>query len=219
MNHRITLLTCWCMLFCFPAAMMAAEINPAVLSGSGIVKVNDTVVGRSSTIHVGDKVATGKDSTVSLTSKGVVVVLPADSAVVYGAKGVEMQYGRAIVNAQRAIDAHLGNLTITPADNKARFQMQQSGSTMTLAALEGALNVTDGIQQVVLPAGQMMARAAADAAPGQGAQTPRPVAGGSSALAGWTMALIAAGAFGGGALVGCAVGGCFSSSPASPSRP
>jgi hypothetical protein len=215
MSHRITLLTCWCLLFCFPVAMMAAEINPAMLSGSGIVKVNDTVVGQSSTVHVGDRVATGKDSAVSLTSKGLVVALSADSAVVYGAKGIEMQYGRATVNAQKAIDAYLGNLTISPAEGNARFQMQQSGSTMTLAALEGRLKVTDGVHQVVLPAGKMMARTPADAAT---AARPRPDAPpapqATTGIPLWEILLLAGTA---GAGFGLAYGTTQGGGPASPS--
>lgn len=214
MMCKIVRLTCWSLLLAFPMAVMAADVNVAMLSGSGVVKVNGAAVPRSATVYSGDKVATEKDSTVVITGKSAVMVLPSDSAVVYGGKKIQMQYGRALVNAQTGTEIRLANLTITPAEPRAKVQLR-SGATLTVAALQGSVNVTDGVYHVILPAGQMMTRMASADEP---APPAPPVATVGSAIPGWVTAAVSVGVVGG-AVGGMAAAGVFSSGTTSPTSP
>jgi hypothetical protein len=126
--------------------------------GTGAVLVNGKVVPGSLTVYAGDKIATDTDSTATLTNRYGTVTLPGDSAILYGGNNFRMQYGRALVVAQRGTQATLGNLTITPASPHARFQMRQSGTDMVLAVLEGSVLVSDGVNKTVLKQGQMISR-------------------------------------------------------------
>lgn len=222
MRSRVVRSTCWMLLLVFPMAGMAAEANVALLSGNGVVKVNDTAVPRSAAVRAGDRIATGKDSSAVITGRSAVVVLPGDSAVVYGGSKIQLQYGRGVVNAQKGTTIQFANLSISPADPRAKVQLRSDG-VMTVSALEGSLNVTDGVYHVVLPAGQMMTRMAAGDEPSppppavhgsKGADWPPPVMH-TSKIPGW---MIAAGA-GAGVAGGLAVTGAFSSSYSSPHRP
>jgi hypothetical protein len=159
--NRMMRLTSWLLLFIFPMAVMAADVNAAMLSGSGVVKVNGAVVPTSATVYSGDKVATEKNSTATLTAKSTVMVLANDSAVLYKGKQVQMEKGRMLVTAQPGTEVYFAKLTITP-QSAAKFQVGQSGAKLAVVAFEGALNVTDGSHTTVLPPGQMLTRVAED---------------------------------------------------------
>src|ERR1700680_3467018 len=76
--------TCWCLLVVFPTTLFAADVeNVAMLSGSGTVQINGAISPTSSTVFAGDKVATAKGSSVTLTSKGRNIILPENSSVTY----------------------------------------------------------------------------------------------------------------------------------------
>jgi hypothetical protein len=108
----------------------------------------------------------------------------------------------------------LGNLAVSPAESSANFRLQQDGRTLVLAALSGSLNVTDGVNSAVLPAGQMMTRAAMD---DQEPAPPTPNRRPRGGVPGWVVATIGAATVG--AVVGgLAAAGAFSGTT-SPSKP
>ncbi len=149
--------TCWCLLFMFPTSLLATDVeNVAMLSGSGTVQINGTSSPRTSTVFAGDRVATAKDSSVTLTSKGRTIILPEDSSVTYGGKRVRLEYGQVFINTQPGTEAQLGNLTISPAETNAQIEMRSSGSNMVLVARAGSLSVTDGTNNWTLASGQTM---------------------------------------------------------------
>ena len=217
--NRVMRFTCFVLLVVFPASMMAAEtnMNAATLYGSGAVQVNKSAVTRTSAVYAGDRVATGKDGMATLNSETMTVVLPGESAILYQGKRLEMQYGRVLVTAQTGAEVRLGNLTVTPAESSANFRLQQNGAQMMLVALSGSLNVTDGVNRAVLPAGQMMARAAMDQQEEPAPPAPKPQGNGGGGVPGWVVATVSAAAVGG-IVGGLAAAGTFSSKP-SPSKP
>ena len=150
--------TCWCLLVVFPMSLYAADVeNVAMLSGSGTVQINGASSPNTSTVFVGDKVATAKDSTVVLSSKGRTIILPENSSVTYGGKRVRLEYGQAFINAQPGTEAQLADLTITPAQADAKLEMMKSsGNKMVLVARAGSFNVTDGRHSLVLESGQAL---------------------------------------------------------------
>src|SRR6266571_4877649 len=137
--------TSWCLLGVFPVTVVAAGVdNAAMLSGSGTVRVNGVVSPQSSTVFAGDKVATEKGSSVTLTSKGRTIIMPENSSVTFGGRRVKLEYGRVTINAQPGTEAQLGNLMITPAGSDARLEMMNSGNKMVLVARAGSLNLSEG---------------------------------------------------------------------------
>jgi hypothetical protein len=122
-----------------------------------------------------------------------------------------MEQGRVLITAQAGTAAQLGNLCITPALRTAKFQLYQKGSDMSVSSLEGELDVTDGVDSIVLPAGEMMTHAAMEGAlnAGEGTGlnlTPPPAATGKPPIPGWAIATASAGASGG-AVAGLAASG------------
>jgi hypothetical protein len=195
-----------------------------MLSGTGIVQVNGATSPRTSTVFAGDKVATAKDSTVTLTSRGRTILLPENSSVTYGGKRVKLEYGRALINAQRGTEAQLGNLIISPAQADAKLEMQTSGSNMVLMAKAGSLNVTNGSESLVLESGQtLMAAEPQDQGGAPRGTSPTPtyrnrICGfrsgdsGKRIPCGWWIVMGAAGA----TFVGLAATGEFSSGSSTP---
>ena len=111
---RLLGVTCWCLLLIFPVCTMTAEVTPAVVWGTGVIKVNGKVVPGSFTVYAGDKIVTEVDSTATLTGRFGTAMLPASSAIVYAGGKIQMQYGQAVVIAQPGAEAQLGNLKIAP---------------------------------------------------------------------------------------------------------
>lgn len=158
---RIFSALCWVMACVFPVSLVAADSNAAMLTAAGAVKVNGSVVPSSYTVFAGDQIATGTNASVSLLTKGASIGLPADSAITYGGRQVEITYGGVVIDATAAsgMKARIGNLSATPAGAKARFQMTSANGKLALAALDGALTVTDGVHTATLRAGQMLTSA------------------------------------------------------------
>lgn len=149
-------LLCWGLALLLPMASLAAE-NPALLSGSGVVKVNGREIPKSSVAYSGDTITTADNATATLTAAGSVISLAPSSSIVYKDNIVEMVTGRVQVTTAKAqIEAHLGKLTITPAVPEVRFQMREDSERRILAALHGSLTVTDGDHVMVLSEGEMM---------------------------------------------------------------
>jgi hypothetical protein len=168
--HKIFRGTCWFLLVLFPAALFAGDAQTAaMLSGRGTVRVNGALAPSSSVVYEGDKVVTGKDASVTITSKGRTIVLPEESSLAYIGKQVRLEDGRVLIASRPGTEARLGNLTISSARGVAKFQMRNQGKTMVLAALDGSLNVSDGLHRITLPSGKAMAFADESTANGGGA--------------------------------------------------
>ena len=192
--------------------LMAAETESALLSSDGSVMVNGKKAPLSTAVFPGDQITTGKEGNATVVAKCATVVLPADSAITFGQRTIQMQQGRAVINAVPGTEVRIGNLSITPSLKPAKFQLYQKGNDMGVSALEGDLNVSDGVDKLMLPAGEMMTHSAADRAFGAdlGADYILPRRLPAKADADWAVATASAGAVGG-AFGGMAMSGVFSS--------
>jgi len=219
--------TCWCLLAVFPAAVFATDNqNIAMVTGNGTVRINGAAAPPSSTVFVGDKVATADDSSVTLTSKGRNIILPDNSSVTYNGKRVRLEYGRAIFSAKPGTEAQLGNLTITPAQAGSQFEMWSSTNQMVLIATAGPLNLTDGVHQMTLESGQTLMSESPDDQSGGGSgggdsgkRAPAPAL--TTGIPGWVLIMTGT-AMAFGLVLGLAESGVIFSGPGhalSPSRP
>jgi hypothetical protein len=215
--NRIMRMFCWTMAVVFPVSLFAGGADPAMLKGRGVVKVNGSPVPVSYTVYGGDQITTGANASVHLLAKGTSITLPEDSSILYGGRQLEVQSGRVLLNTTAAsgVKARIGGLTIVPAGRNARFQMANSGEKLVLAALDGALRVTDGVHSIVLSSGKMMTSAAPQTA-GGGPGTGTGTAASSGGIPGWVVGVLVIGVAGG-VIGGLAAVGEFGS--ASPSIP
>jgi hypothetical protein len=228
MSSKMIAVTCWLMMFAVPVAVMAVDMEPAMLSAQGAVLVNGKTVPLSTPVFPGDQITTGKDANATVITKGTTIVLPAESVIKYGDKRIQMEQGRVVVVAQPGTEARLGNLTITPSLKPAKFQLYQKGTDMGLATLEGEVNVTDGVDHITLPAGEMMTHASTtkdtdNSTSGANSTvvigSPPAAASGAHHIAGWIVTFIVAAAIGG-IVVGALVWeGVIFNKPASPTKP
>lgn len=209
MNKKLTQVLCWMMAIALPVTVMAADAAPAMLACSGTVTVNGAAVPASHTVYPGDEITTAAGASVTLKAKGLAVTLPAESSVTYGNKQVDLRQGRALVTTgDAAMTAHIANLTVSPASKNTRFQVTRTKETVALAAFDGAVKVSDGKMEMVLPAGQMLLQTKDD-------ETTPPAGTKKSSFSHWVIGGIIAAAVGG-AIAGVAVS---EGGPASPSRP
>ncbi|MFB3916277.1 MAG: hypothetical protein ACE14M_06085 [Terriglobales bacterium] len=215
-TNNLVRVVCWMMIVVFPASMIAADITPAMLRSTGTVKVNGRAVNWSSIAYVGDQIQTGRDSTATITVKGAVVSLPSDSGVVYAGNSIQMQQGRALVNTYKGLDGRLDKLTISPASQRAKYQMTRADGKMLIAAVEGSLSITDGTNTVLLTPGNALMRTIASDESSQAPsdeEEPPPPGRSRKRIPGWIWVLGGVG----GIFVGTVATGVFES--ASPSRP
>jgi hypothetical protein len=223
-------LLCWIMAFSVPVSLSAAEGNPAILSGSGDVKVNGLPALQSSAVFVGDRVATGENSSVTISLKGTVITALPHSLFIYRDDDVELRCGTVVVNTQSAMKGHLGNLTISPNVATGKFELTRSNlestepkkvaSKATVSSLQGAVDVTDGIHSVSLPAGQILTRETPHLCDDPAAGAPDTSTAGSlpkRGIPGWVWGVGAAG--GVGAILAGVVAAQGSKSTPSPSQP
>ncbi len=197
-NHGwIHRLLCWSVPLIFSANAAFAEAQPMLLTAHGDVRVNGVAVPHSVTVFTGDKIDTEKQSSVILVATGVQITLAPDSAIVYGNAGPSLSRGLMSVSTTAGASAELGNVRITPAKGKARYEMIKTPDRMTLAAVEGALTVSDGENQVVLPQGTQMSRSTDQQASETGPPQPVARAGVFGHIPGWAIAVGAAAVAGG----------------------
>lgn len=215
--NRMMRILCWAMVVVFPVSLLAGDAAPAMLTSRGVVRVNGSLVPGSYTVYGGDQITTEANASVHLLARGSSITLPADSSILYGGKQLEVRSGRVLVSttASSGVQARIGNLTVVPAGSNARFQMADSGEKLVLAALDGALRVSDGVHSIVLSSGKMMTSAAPQTA-GGGPGTGTGTTASSGGIPGWVVGVLVIGVAGG-VIGGLAAVGEFGS--ASPSIP
>lgn len=218
MKNRIMHILCWTMAVVFPVSLLAGGADPAMLKGRGVVKVNGSPVPASYTVYGGDQIMTGANASVHLLARGVSITLPEDSSILYGGRQLEVRSGRVLLTTTAAsgMKARLGALTIVPAGRNARFQLASTSERLALAALDGALKVTDGVHSIVLPSGQMMMTSAAPQTSGGGTGSGTGSTASSGGIPGWVIGAVVISVVGG-VIGGLAAVGEFGS--ASPSVP
>ena len=137
----------------FPATAFSSE--NAVLFPHGNVNVNGKALAGTSTLFAGDQVSTGADGSVVLTAHGSSVQLASSSSMSYGSDGVAVANGGVTVSTSTGLASHTLGITVEPAAQQAaRYILVHRDGNIGIAALQGALRISDGRQEMTLASGK-----------------------------------------------------------------
>lgn len=167
-------LTCLALLFAFPASMMGADLNSAMLVGTGGFALNGAVAPARGVVFQGDKISTQADGAVALTTQGSSVVVAADSTVVFRGRDLEVDGGTVQVTTDRNMAVQVQKLTVRPANSSAKYRVTHADGAVLVAALNGSVTVNNGASTSVISEGNTATLP--DASPADPQQPTPPVA-------------------------------------------
>ena len=165
----------------FPATMMMAETNGAILRAGGPAMLNGAVVSRNAAVLKGDLVSS-TTVPVSLSSNGNTVDMPSNSSLKYEGSSISLESGHAVVTTKSGMTAKVDTITVTPASKSARYEVLKNGGKVTIAALTGSLAISDATHSAVLTEGYMTT-----IDPQEDSKVPSPGARKDKAAAAWGM--------------------------------
>ena len=135
------------------AAVLTAQTSGAMLYATGNVTLNGAAVADSSSIFAGDRLVTADSSMVSVNRNGSSVVVSPNSTVQYQKSAVEVIQGTAHVSTINGMSAEVGQVTVTPKDQSAKFDVVRSDNQVTVTSREGTVTIDDGGHKVMLRPG------------------------------------------------------------------
>lgn len=163
--------------------------------------LNGKSAAESTALFPGDRVQVPGGSYASINGNGSLLVLQPGSSVIYTGKALDLQQGGVAVSTLDGMPVNSEGLSIAPRTGHGKYDVLDDNGSVQIASLEGDLNILDGDQATVLPAGQQTTRdrrnKAADAPP---QDTPAPETPPSTASGGFPTGkvLLIGGAVGGG---------------------
>ncbi|MBI2678475.1 MAG: hypothetical protein HYX28_06810 [Candidatus Koribacter versatilis] len=113
----------------------------AMLEPNGTVLVNDSQVTRVSTVFDGDRVKTGNDSGAMLSGKDATVQLASNSSLTLGPRSVALDQGAAAMTLSPNGTAQVGDLTLTPSEGPAAYQVSRTADSTQIKVTSGKLLV------------------------------------------------------------------------------
>jgi len=135
------------------AAMLTAQTSGAMLYATGNVTLNGASVEDASSIFAGDRLVTADSSMVSVNRNGSSVVVSPNSTIQYKKSAVEVIQGAAHVSTVNGMSAEVGDVTVAPKDQSAKFDVVRVNNQLIVTSREGAVTVNDGSHTVMLQPG------------------------------------------------------------------
>ena len=139
-------------------SVLPADTAPmsAMLSTTGLVRINGSDAPRTTAVFRGDAIATQASATVTLTVPGSLVLVPANSTVVFKGDVIDVSSGSALVSTTKGMRTHADTYDIAPAQNgNGRFQVVRQGSFVQVRAERGALAITAADGTHIVPEGSV----------------------------------------------------------------
>lgn len=164
------------MMLLTPAAMLMAETGNTVVYASGTVTLNGKEVARSASVATGDKIETAGATATALSQDGSKVTVSPYSAVRYEGESVSVVKGTAAINTTGGMTAQAAQITITPKDKSATYEIARLNNNVVITSHSGALMITDAGATTELAEGASSSRAAEPAAAAAPAPAPAPQA-------------------------------------------
>jgi hypothetical protein len=141
------------MMLLTPAAMLMAETGNTMLYASGNVMLNGKEVTRSASVATGDKIETAGTAATAVSSDGSKVTVTPYSAVRYQSTGVNVVKGTAAVSTTDGLPAQAAQITVTPKDKAATYEIARLNNNVVVTSHTGALMITDAGKTTELEAG------------------------------------------------------------------
>jgi len=199
-NSFATKLLSIAMMLLTPAAMLMAETGNTMLYASGNVTLNGKEVARSASVATGDKIETAGTTATAVSQDGSKVIVNPYSAIRYQSAGVDVVKGTAAISTTDGLPAQAAQITVTPKDKAATYEIARLNNNVVITSHTGALMITEAGTTTELEAGSSSSRAAEPAAAPAPAPQAAPVFPGST-LTGKQVFTI--GAVIGGAAIAC----------------
>lgn len=148
------------LLACFPASLLAADSNAAMLYTKGPAWVNGAHVPRPGlAIFSGDLLQTPSNSVADINQPGSTITVLADSLVQFRGTSLNIEHGAITVSTSRGVAATAGDVKVTPASNVwTEFNVTDVDGTVHIAARKGDLMISDGKDTMTLAQGQETTR-------------------------------------------------------------
>ncbi len=148
------------LLLLFPASLLAADSEAAMLYTTGSAWVNGSSVPRaSSAIFAGDLVQTRSDTVANINSAGSSITVHSDSLVQFEGSSLKIEHGGITVSTSRGVAATAGDVKVAPAAQTwTEFNVTDVDGTVRIAARKGDLTITDGNTTLTLAQGQETSR-------------------------------------------------------------
>jgi hypothetical protein len=159
-----------------PAAMLMAETGNTVLYASGTVTLNGKEVARSASVATGDKIETAGATATALSRDGSKVTVSPYSAVRYQSDAVSVVKGTAAINTSEGLSAQAAQITVTPKDKAATYEIARLNNNVVITSHTGALMITEAGATTELAEGASSSRAAEPASSAAPAPAPAPQA-------------------------------------------
>ena len=150
---------CWMMIAVFPASLMAADSDAAMLYAKGTAWLNGSAVPRSSAIFPGDLVQTKPDSVANINAPGSSVMILSDSLVKFEGNAVSVEHGSVTVATSKGMNTRAGEVTVAPASNAwTEFEVTDLNGRVQIVARKGDVSISNGSETTTLPQGQQTTR-------------------------------------------------------------
>ena len=150
---------CWMMIAIFPASLLAADSNGAMLYAKGTAWINGSTVPRSSALFPGDMVQTKPDSVVNINALGSNVTVLSDSLVKFEGNAVSVEHGSISVATSKGMTTRAGEVTIPPTKPSwTEFEVTDVNGTVQVMARKGDVTISDASGTNTLPQGEQTTR-------------------------------------------------------------
>jgi hypothetical protein len=147
-------LLCVVLAVALSASGLMADSNTAMLRTSGNVSINGTVISNSSAVFNGDRIRTADNSSVVITSNGLIIAVPSTSSVTYLGKAIELGSGTVEITTSNGLIAKADKFTVTPASpGTVKYEVTRQDHDVLVAAKQGSVVVSDGSNKKLLTAG------------------------------------------------------------------
>ena len=159
-NSFATKLLSIAMMLLTPAAMLMAETGNTMLYASGNVMLNGKEVARSASVATGDKIETAGSAATAVSQDGSKVIVNPYSAIRYQSAGVDVVKGTAAISTTDGLPAQADQITVTPKDKAATYEIARLNNNVVITSHTGALMITEAGTTTELEAGSSSSRAA-----------------------------------------------------------
>ncbi len=199
----------------FPAAMMFAETSGAMVYAQGTVSVNGSPVSNSTSLFSGDRVDTAAASMVTINQTGSSVAMNPNSSLRYEKSDVELVRGTARVSTSNGMAARVDQLSISPKQKAAKFEVARLDNKVLVTSREGELVLSGAGKTATVEPGTAATVDLDPPAPGGGSASS------GGGIPGWAIAAIAVGLAGTGVAIAALViaNNNGSGTPVSPVNP